>query len=373
MTTADPDVKRQYRAVRAEPAVLLVLPNLALGGAEVRTVALARRLDAAGVAVSLLSLRRSAGSPLQGRLGSVPLLEAVTREGRARLRRLDGVRVVHSAMTSAGLGAQALRAILGGQVAHVHSFTNALRPNRSGCRSARDRVATVADALLVTRADIVHAVSSDVGAQLVARHPRLAYKIHVMADLDAHAAAGEPSEALSRPEIRAAGLRLLSIGRLTVHKHQDVALDALPAILARRPDAHLVVVGCGPDRERLQRRALALGVQSQVTFIGASEAPAAFLEWADVLVHTSSHEGLSRACLEASRQGVTVLAANTPAGREHAHHFGDTCLIAPQHALALARAVLGAQPRRPTPPDAIDGDALSGYLDMYRRAATRAA
>jgi phosphatidylinositol alpha-1,6-mannosyltransferase len=61
---------------------------------------------------------------------------------------------------------------------------------------------------------------------------------------------------------------LLTIARLVERKGIDSVLDALPRVRALVPDAAYVVVGDGPDRERLVRRARERGVESAVHFVG---------------------------------------------------------------------------------------------------------
>jgi glycosyltransferase involved in cell wall biosynthesis len=255
--------------------------------------------------------------------------------------------VLHSAMTSAGLLGLTMRR----QVAAswVHSFTNTLRPNRAGRRSLRSRTAWLADALLAQSADAIQVVSADLDAQLGNRFPRLAGKITVVADVAAEPAfeeADEASRALLSPGVRGAELRVLTLGRLTEHKGHDIVLDALPMVEALRPGVHLLVAGTGPERTNLERRAARLGITGRVTFAGWTRSPRSFLDWADVLVHCSRYEGLSRACIEAVHCGVPVIMANTPSSRELADRFPHGITLVPSaNSMALARAMM-MQPSR---------------------------
>ena len=49
------------------------------------------------------------------------------------------------------------------------------------------------------------------------------------------------------------------------YKGHDELLDVWPALLARKPDARLVVAGDGDDRPRLESRAASLGLSHAVT------------------------------------------------------------------------------------------------------------
>jgi phosphatidylinositol alpha-1,6-mannosyltransferase len=59
---------------------------------------------------------------------------------------------------------------------------------------------------------------------------------------------------------------VVCVSRLVKRKGQDTLIEALPAIRARVPDARLLIVGGGPDEERLRERAASLG--DAVVFAG---------------------------------------------------------------------------------------------------------
>ena len=60
------------------------------------------------------------------------------------------------------------------------------------------------------------------------------------------------------------GLVLASVGLLIERKGHDLAIEALPQV----PDATLLIVGAGPERENLQKLAECLGVGNRVRFLG---------------------------------------------------------------------------------------------------------
>lgn len=61
---------------------------------------------------------------------------------------------------------------------------------------------------------------------------------------------------------------LMTVSRLSEHKGQDVTMRALPAILARYPDAVYVIAGKGPDEARLHALRDELGLGEAVRFLG---------------------------------------------------------------------------------------------------------
>src|SRR5262249_11473085 len=64
------------------------------------------------------------------------------------------------------------------------------------------------------------------------------------------------------------GLELLYVGVLNDHRGLDTTIDALPAILARVPEARLTIVGDGPERPALAARARTRSVSEHVAFSG---------------------------------------------------------------------------------------------------------
>jgi phosphatidyl-myo-inositol dimannoside synthase len=61
---------------------------------------------------------------------------------------------------------------------------------------------------------------------------------------------------------------LLTVTRLYPYKGVDRMLESLPAISQAVPDVKYLVVGEGPDRERLEDLTARLGLQTQVSFLG---------------------------------------------------------------------------------------------------------
>jgi glycosyltransferase involved in cell wall biosynthesis len=102
--------------------------------------------------------------------------------------------------------------------------------------------------------------------------------------------------------------RIIFTGRLHPQKNLDTLLEAWPAVV-RDTGAHLIVVGQGPDRARLEARAVALDVAEYVQFLGAVDDPAEILRGADAFVLPSVAEGMSNSLLEAMATGLPCLAS----------------------------------------------------------------
>jgi glycosyltransferase involved in cell wall biosynthesis len=138
----------------------------------------------------------------------------------------------------------------------------------------------------------------------------------------------------------AASGALLVAARLSVQKGIDVLLAALPAILAEQPGARLYLAGDGPERQRLEARALSLGVAGAVTFAGDRRDLPRLLAAARALVLPSRSEGAPYAALEAMALGVPVVAAAVGGLPEILEGGAAGRLVPPEDPAALARAVI---------------------------------
>ena len=131
-----------------------------------------------------------------------------------------------------------------------------------------------------------------------------------------------------------------TVGRLADQKALHVLLDAAPRLLAEEPGTRLLVVGDGPLRPSLERRARRLGVEHAVTFAGHQADVVPAYSAMDVFVLPSRYEGFGIVFLEAMAIGVPVVGTRV-VGSEDAVTDSVTGLLVPYgDAPAVAAAVL---------------------------------
>jgi glycosyltransferase involved in cell wall biosynthesis len=130
---------------------------------------------------------------------------------------------------------------------------------------------------------------------------------------------------------------LLAVCRLEPQKGVDVALRALPGVVARHPDAQLVVLGEGPQRAELQQLVRSLGVPAHL--LGRVPDVAAWLHRAELLVHPARWEGFGLALLEAMLAARPVVATNVSSIPEVVVDGETGLLVPPDDAEALAAAI----------------------------------
>lgn len=98
-----------------------------------------------------------------------------------------------------------------------------------------------------------------------------------------------------------------TVGRLIERKGHRNLLEAWPVVREHHPDAQLVLVGDGPQRESLADRARALDCRESVVFAGLRDDIPALLALFDVFAFPSYFEGLPGALIEAMAVGLPIV------------------------------------------------------------------
>ncbi|MGH8893532.1 MAG: glycosyltransferase family 4 protein [Actinomycetes bacterium] len=95
----------------------------------------------------------------------------------------------------------------------------------------------------------------------------------------------------------------LVMGALAIEKRFELAIEAVAPL----PDAVLVIVGDGPERSRLERKAAAM-MPGRCLFTGSVACPESVLPAADVVLLTSESEGVPGVLIEAGLSSLPVVA-----------------------------------------------------------------
>jgi glycosyltransferase involved in cell wall biosynthesis len=105
------------------------------------------------------------------------------------------------------------------------------------------------------------------------------------------------------------------VGRMTAVKRTDDVLLAFKGVVARGVDARLCLIGDGPDRRRLERRAHELGIVRRCLFVGYQDDVAPYYEAIDALLLPSANEGTPVSVIEslaAERPAVATRVGGVP-------------------------------------------------------------
>jgi len=169
---------------------------------------------------------------------------------------------------------------------------------RAGCFCVGTVHGTKSSHKAYARLDAVIAVSAAIAAQL--KHPHVEVITNGVAPR-----APDPDILAECRQLRThwSGELVLAIGRLVPVKGFDVLLQAWPGTF----DAHLLILGDGPEREALQQLVNQRGLQQRVSFAGHSTAVTEWLHIADAMVISSHREGFPYVLIEALQAGCPVL------------------------------------------------------------------
>lgn len=97
------------------------------------------------------------------------------------------------------------------------------------------------------------------------------------------------------------------VGRFDPVKNHAFAIGAFADFRERVPDAALVLVGDGPERDKLARLVRARGLDEKVHFLGIRQDVPEILGALDIFIYPSFHEGLPVALVEAQAAGLPCL------------------------------------------------------------------
>jgi 1,2-diacylglycerol 3-alpha-glucosyltransferase len=133
---------------------------------------------------------------------------------------------------------------------------------------------------------------------------------------------------------------LLSVGRLGKEKNLEFLLDAFAIARRQVPQARLVIVGDGPHRPELEKRAAALGCGSDIIFAGAIDQSqlGVYYRNADAFVFSSLTETQGLVLVEALAHGLPVVAVDCAVTQETV--IGDAGILVSEDTEAFAHAVL---------------------------------
>ena len=138
------------------------------------------------------------------------------------------------------------------------------------------------------------------------------------------------------------------VGRMTAVKRTESVVRALQKLVERGVDAYAVLVGDGPDRERLERHAHELGVIKRCLFLGYQVDVAPFYDAIDVLLLPSINEGTPVSVIESLAASRPVVATRVGGIPDVVRDGVDGFLVDSDDpdALAAPLAELAADPER---------------------------
>ncbi len=297
--------------------LLLIIPTLVRGGAEKQLTLLACGLPRGAMDVHVAVLTHTGPLESDLRRAGVPLTMIDKRwkidpGAYWRLRKLiKSLKpdIVHTWLFAANAYGR-LAAIAAG-VKHIVAGERCVDPWKGPIQLSIDRV-------LARRTERIVTNSSGVKEFYVA-HGLPAAKFTIIPN---GIGPFQPAECASRVELlRELALpedaRLIgAIGRLWPQKRLKDLIWAADLLKSARDDSHLLIIGDGPQRWRLERYRDQNLVADRVHLLGGRNDVPRILPHIDCLWLASEYEGQSNAIMEAMAAGVPVVATDIPGNRD---------------------------------------------------------
>jgi glycosyltransferase involved in cell wall biosynthesis len=117
-----------------------------------------------------------------------------------------------------------------------------------------------------------------------------------------------PSEEPRPPELADASLVIGTVCVLRVEKALELLIEAFAQIRNRAPALKLLIVGSGPELQKLQKLTATLELTRDCLFVPAVRDVARYIRAIDIFVSTSYSEAFSNSILEAMACGCCVVA-----------------------------------------------------------------
>jgi glycosyltransferase involved in cell wall biosynthesis len=307
-------------------AVAVLVNALGPGGAERVVLTICAELLRRGRNVELLCLEREVAYELPPGLKVEFLSEAQRGSGPAkllalpslarrlaRLSRKRGYRAVQSHLFRANY-VNVLSRSFGAR--HRAQIVNHTKPARLLAEGLGGRANAFLTRRLYPRADSIVAISRRMAADLAAfvgvdeasvltiNNP---YEIERVRELAADGTGLSPLPRAGRRTIAA-------MGRLVPLKRFVELLAAFAVARAGRPDLDLVVLGEGSEREELEARASALGLEDCAFFPGFAANPYRLLAGSAVFALSSETEGFPNALIESLALALPIVSTDCVSG-----------------------------------------------------------
>jgi glycosyltransferase involved in cell wall biosynthesis len=131
-----------------------------------------------------------------------------------------------------------------------------------------------------------------------------------------------------------------TVGRLAWEKNYELLVKAFSTFARGVPAAHMVLVGEGPYRERIQSAAVQANLESCCHLVGQQDQVADWLAAMDTFVLSSRTEGTSITLLESSASGVACIVTDVGGNAEIVSDGVTGLVVPPDNERALSRALV---------------------------------
>ena len=307
--------------------VCWIIPTLDEGGAEKQLCLLAKGIDRDAFEPLVITLTRSGPRLAELKNSGVPMIE-IGKRGKldplAYLRLTKAIRnfaphIVHTWLYAAN--SYGRLAALQARVPVIFGGERCVDPWKSLSHAIVDRN-------LAKRTTGIIANSSSI-ADFYESRGIDRQKFHIIANGVAPSTV-EPisrSEAAQRMGVDPSRIWIGAVGRLWFQKGHKDMIWAAEMLRIVHESTSLVIIGDGPERQRLEHYRDQVQAAKEIRFIGHRSDAAQLLPHFDILWNASFYEGQSNTILEAMQASVIVVATDIPGNRDLIQHESNGLLF----------------------------------------------
>lgn len=113
------------------------------------------------------------------------------------------------------------------------------------------------------------------------------------------------------------GIRILTVGRLSLEKGQDIAINVLSKLIHHGYDVRWYCLGDGSSRQTYEEMVGHLNMKKHFIFLGLDANPYHYMKHCDIYVQPSRHEGYCITLAEAKLFHKPIVTTNFTGAKEH--------------------------------------------------------
>ncbi|GIW67115.1 MAG: hypothetical protein KatS3mg095_1013 [Candidatus Parcubacteria bacterium] len=122
---------------------------------------------------------------------------------------------------------------------------------------------------------------------------------------------------------------ILSVARLDLNQKDFSTLIKAFQIISKRFDAYLVIIGDGPDRNKIEKLVKDLKLEDKIFLMGHKTNPYKYMKNSTIFVLSSFHEGMPIVLIEALVCGIPVIATDCNFGPREVLENGEYGILVP--------------------------------------------
>ena len=163
---------------------------------------------------------------------------------------------------------------------------------------------------LYERFDKIFAVSNECKKKLDEIIPAVRNKSEVLLNIVSEDLINEMSESYVDFDDNYKGIKIITVGRLSKEKGQDLAIKALAKLKKDKYDVKWYCIGEGNSRQEFEQLIKEYNLENDFLLLGATSNPYPYIKNADIYVQTSRHEGYCLTLAEAKALNKPIVTTN---------------------------------------------------------------